>query len=229
MKAQWITGLVAAIVAVGAFGSAGQAAVITYDVVVVGSAQVDAGDSNVVFEVYADIQNDDSDNTNDGFMMGFLNIVDTGSLLGDLSFNLDMWTKYTGSSTGKVQDLDADGDNDLGSLDSNIPGDYVNPIALIFPGSVPMGGGDYVKLGWGTWHMTDASPAVGETTDMEIVPLVLSDPLPHRVKSDGNDVSLDGSGPLVDTTSFRITYVPEPMTLGLLAVGGLALLRRRRR
>jgi hypothetical protein len=51
---------------------------------------------------------------------------------------------------------------------------------------------------------------------------------PSRAYADWEEIQVDGSG--VDDVGIRIngSVVPEPATMGLLAMGGLALLRRRR-
>ena len=98
---------------------------------------------------------------------------------------------------------------------------------------------EFTCTGEGKWETTEFTIVTSTTNYLDLLLTGTFTPDPSGLLKDSFGapldptpgtlrISLNQSGPIVGWTG-TMTMVPEPMTMSLLAVGGLALLRRRRR
>lgn len=232
----------------GLAGPDAQAILVTYDLREAGTGAkvVDvcrAGDV-VEIDLYAIVQNLDGDPTNDGLLVTMGSFVsDPGPLFGDLRGDVagQPQTKTnnvapfdaTATQSGFQQDLDGDGDWDVGSYDAGSPAVLMWFIAG--SGMEPVMGVDSAEFLIGRTTFTVTEGGFGDATGILYVPRVRTTGIPsqrltNKFVSDGVTYKLSGADPEVSTSGLRVRMVPEPLTLvGVLAgVGALAryVLRR---
>jgi hypothetical protein len=239
---------VAAALSLAGLTSSSEAATITFDLRTTGGGKAaevqNAGDA-VTMNLYALVQNNDGVRTNDGFSLLHTSIISTEAATGPFG-NLSAVSLNTAvldagvSSGGTVQSLDGNAtDSEVGSNDTTQQPGYVvlsSGTATRF-GSGSGAGPTEFLLGSVTWTYSGGGQA--NSTSLQNFFL--------RVKTDGNALSRqtvkfttdgvvtnipgdnsDGAGAINLGDPVSITVVPEPVSLGLVGLGALAALRRRR-
>jgi len=217
--------------------SVGSAAVMQFTIESYNDANTLSGSDNVMhFRVYAvPVGVTPAD---DGFVLTYLNVKSSrvagdvnNPLLGNLSFSLDANWQGTGFSNGTAVDLDGDGDLDVGGTDPNFATGYVTPASIYLAQSIGQYGAK-VLVGDGTFTLTDGSAFAGKETVLEVSARVragtTSSAKVHKIIVDGVYGSYLG-GDISSGPGVVVSFVPEPMTLALLAAGGTALLAFRKR
>ena len=165
-------------------------------------------------------------------------------LINGLMDNTGFWNVVTALVPG---DLDGDGDADADDVDlivANIGGD---PGTYDMDGDVDVDGDDMIYFveiylaydsdgdgdpdGAGTFLGDFNADGVVDGTDLSIVNINFGSAVGFAGGNGNTDMIVNGTELSILAGTFgsvATAPVPEPMTLGLLAVGGLAILRRRR-
>lgn len=212
---------------VAALGASTQAALLLDVEVATGGKTAtiaNVGDT-VSLNIYADPQGADSNLTNEGFKSIFGKLVSgNGGLLGNLSLSLTSAFSGANSQAGLVQDLDGDGDLDVGGTVTNTSANWVYARTDLSP----VAPGDRFLIATATFTATSN---LGSTS------VNFLNRLPGSTNNgDGNwredgapkaDLTFSG-GSIVSGTPITISAVPEPTSLGLLGLSAIAALRRRR-
>lgn len=175
--------------------------------------------SVVTFSIYGQATGNDGSTANDGVLSFAGSLLSNGgTVLGNLSAARDATFLGTGGSNGLAQDLDADGDLDVGSNTPSASANFFSPRATGAPTPVF---GPQVLVGTATFTVS----AAGLTeTSVNFRP---------RVASTAGSWFEDGS----QITSSAFTAgapvsvaagIPEPTSLALVGLAGLGMLARRR-
>jgi len=197
------------------------------------TGEVSPTDGNVAFDVYVNILGIDSDLTNDKLVQTYGGLSTPGSLLGNLSLTLASNMANAPAVNGTVQDRDADTDSDVGGTIHNT---HVAGNEWIFGyGGISGVVGQHILLGSGVFTLNDVNPLIGETTGLLWTIRNKTDGLAgtktlHKFNVDGVLKQLVGSDAGLSVGSAPVvTFVPEPVTMVLLAGGSVVLLLRRRK
>jgi len=238
-----------------AAASSANAALITMDMRVQGGPAkgpvvITAPGQTVTFEIWAQVQNNDGNRANDGFLQSqgnALSAEDAGLLSGDLApvvLNTSLLDNAV-SSGGTAQNLDALAtDNEVGSLVVNTQAGFIvlNAGTSTKFGSGAGTGPTEFLLGTTTWT-AETVPGVNSTDSINFglrqSTSTLAAGRNYQFTSDGVAFAVrwdgrDSTGAIVPNAVAvgdaipLVTAVPEPAALGLLGLGGLAALRRRR-
>jgi hypothetical protein len=141
-------------------------------------------------------------------------------------------SRYWAADVGKTPGTDTEGNPTYDNFLGFGPGDYttagMQSITLISSGSHPDPDRKYVV------DITEIARAWYTEGNQGLVMVMVNDTWPHNDapylrdsdKSTSWDSKTNGGE---RCTEFIVTYAPEPMTISLLAIGGIAFLRRRRR
>jgi len=214
------------------------------------SAEVGAAGDVVSMSVWAYVL--DMGAGADGFMTAKYGIKSNdannapGRLRGNLASTLDSdFDSGTGALAGQNITLDGDTDLDVGGMPTiatTAQGNLmVTPMTDVVPAynetpdvtGVTIDGNNYVgwKMSTLTFTVSAGQTVDGLLTDVLFMPWNGTATIsPLKGKADGVTFNLKGSSTSVAVGSAPvITGVPEPMTLGLLAVGAAALMSRKRR
>jgi hypothetical protein len=183
------------------------------------------------FDLYGVVTGKDANLTNEGLQDTFFSILSTNTtppgLKGNLAISLVAPFNGPGSDPGTVQDLDGDGDLDIGSNDPNNPNGWV--FARAFP--IQTGQSEYLLA-----HVTftPTAPFVAGETDAAVGLRVTASPSVFSALWQEDGQERDSNG--VSTANGQylagapvILAVPEPASLSILAAPALALAARRRR
>jgi len=149
-----------------------------------------------------------------------------------LTFALDSVFMQTPYNHGTRQDLNSDTFKDIGS---NATGSETTTTGYHIYANHGSGWyeGNSFKLGSGTFTLAAGSYQVGDTGTVtwaywnRTVGTAAQKNNQH-FQLDDVKYQVTGADSHLKNEPLTITYVPEPATMGLIALGGLALLRRRR-
>ena len=211
-----------------------------YDLRVTGggtSAIVTANGQVISIDLFAVVTGASGNAAVEGFQNGFGAISSStgGNIKGNLSATLVNPFNASGATPGKVQDLDADGDKDVGSMSNS----YTTDLLFARAGSMQTTGGtpitDGIEFKLATLSFTVTSVAsFGDFTPITLAFRVPAFSQPLEISAlwtvDGVAQNSDGLGggtvPTVGTSV--MIAVPEPTSVALLSLAALALAARRR-
>jgi len=227
-----------------AAATSANAALLTIDTVVAGTGLKTANVLNpgdtVTLEFYARVANGDADHTNDGYQGAHLGIlsVDSGALgnLAPVTLNNSGFLDTALSTPGAQLNRDANPDMEIGGSDVNVAtGWFVPTTGTASKAGTGAGAGDTVFfLGSTTWTYTGGTGSTNVNTDLRIRTTgVGAAKQLFKYTTDGVVHSEDagvapGNTNVMLGAPVTINAVPEPAALGLLGLGALAGLRRRR-
>lgn len=184
------------------------------------------------FDLYAVITGQDSDLTNEGIQDAYFSIRSTNVFSSGLAGNLALTlaTPFDAlnslgqatASTGTIQDLDGDGDLDIGSNDSTVSDGW----ALARAASMQTGQSQYLLA-----HVTftPTAPFLGGETDITVGVRQMTSRIvvPAVWEEDGHGIDPSVGG-IYTSGAPVVIAVPEPSLLCLLLGPALALRYRRR-
>ena len=189
-------------------------------------------DGNVWYRVYAYFAGMNGSYADDGIATFQGSIRSSnGGLQGDLSFALrePNFTQGTGTQQGTVQNLDGDTDLDIGSNTATAQAGYIYGGT----GSVAMhteSDSNHILVGSGYFHTPTTWTMEANTMIAWSFRPKSNAPGVQQYKLDGNNKFWRGTETMLGADpGVNIIFIPEPMTLALLAAGGTALLAFRRR
>ena len=182
-----------------------------------------AGPGAVInFEVFALVSGQDGDTANDGiisFAGSFLS--GTGTVArGNMTAARDAQMMGFGGSNGLAQDLDGDGDLDVGSNTDGSANNFFSARANSAPQPIF---GQSIRVASAT--MTLSAVTIPGTDSL----------LNFRPRNATTAGSWYEDGTQITSANFsagqavRLTAIPEPATIGLASIAGLGLLARRRK
>jgi hypothetical protein len=225
-------------------------AMLTYDLRLVGggkSVTTANGGQVIQLELYAVVTRLDGSTLNEGFQDGWLDIVSSngGNVRGNLSATLASPFADNGSQNGVSQDLDGDGDKDLGSASAFLatPSHDANYLfarsATMDTTGIAITNGQEFKLATITFTVTNIVSASNSTPiHLSVVVPNFTSPIDLEAvwqedgqSSSNSDLHPGGTFP----NSFPVAgtdvliAAPEPGTALLVALGMLACAARRRR
>jgi len=197
----------------------------------------------VTFDVIASIADPDGNHANNGFGQQQSSLLSTEAASTGLFGNIaSVTTSNVGdtNSGGLSQDLDGHAqDNEVGSNNVSVGTNYFTNVMTATPFVFGTGSGapnsttDF-NLGTTTWtagsNLTD-----GNTTAISMAMRVatgnISSANTVKYSIDGTNHAEKGSNANIATSGFTITVaaVPEPTSVGLLGLGAMGLIARRRR
>jgi hypothetical protein len=217
-------------------------ATLTYDLRLASggkSATVYSVGDTLNLELYAMVTGAVGNSALEGFQNGFVSVLSStgGNISGNLSGTLVAPFTATGAQNGKSQDLDGDGDADLGSTLTQSNGDF------IFARSMPMqtsgtaiANGQEFKLANITFTVTGiATP--GLATPITLSAAVYSFTSPIEIEAVWQEDGVSSSNPTpggtfpssFPTVGAAVTVIPEPASMLFLPIGALLCAVRRRR
>jgi len=221
--------------------SSGTQASLTYDlraalssnpnnVVVDGkNVNVTQASGTITFNVFAVVVASDNGNALDeGFVAGNGNFLSTGaSVKGNLAALRGPLYLGTGGSDGTIQDLDNDGDLDVGGTNTTGAANFFNPRVGTAPTPI-MGASQLV--GTVTMSLTGGTLSGNTLVNFQVKPgnpLGTAQWIENGVSTIANGTTaIFQAGPDV---VLHTTIVPEPTTIGLIGLAGLGMLARRRK
>jgi len=193
-----------------------------------------AAGATVTFNVFAVVQNGDANSANDGFQLtnNALTSIDSGAL-GDLSpvtFNTSVLDAGT-SAAGTQMNRDANPDQEVGGADPAVVTGWITLSTGTTPKFGPGGAGNpEFLLGTTTWTYTGGTGSTNVNLEMRVrtsgntiqqqTVKYNSDGVAHSERGDNANIAVG--------SPVTVNVVPEPAALGLLGLGALAGLRRRR-
>lgn len=194
-----------------------------------------ANGDTVSFDVFANISNGNGNSSDDGLVNAFASFSSSinGAFRGDLLAARDSNFTASGSSAGKQVDLDGDGDLDVGNPVQTSATNWFNARANTAPTPIF---GNHIRIG--TLTLTITQILSGSTSVNVLLRNQPSSSAPYNWEEDGafltantaatNFGQVNQGAPVVfDTAGGGVT--PEPASVGILALGGLTALARRRR
>jgi len=187
---------------------------------------VNQASGTITFNVFAVVVAPDNGNALDeGFVAGNGNFLSTGPTHGNLVAARGPLYLGTGGSDGTVQDLDGDGDLDVGGTNTTGAANFFNPRVGTAPTPI-MGSSQLV----GTVVMTLTGGLGATTVNFQVKP---GNPLGTAQWIENGVSTIAGSGnpPAVFQAGspVNLNSVPEPTTIGLIGLAGLGMLARRRK
>jgi len=180
------------------------------------------------------VQNGDANSANDGFQLtnNALTSIDSGAL-GDLSpVTVNTAVLDSGTSLGGTQmNRDANPDLEVGGADPGVAAGWITlstgTAAKFGPGGA---GNPEFLLGTTTWTYTGGQGSTNVNLEMRVrtsgnavqqqTVKYNTDGVAHSERGDNTNIAVG--------SPVTVTVVPEPAALGLLGLGALAGLRRRR-
>jgi hypothetical protein len=234
MKTRLI-GVMAVVLAVGLVSGSAGAAIVTFSLEVdpsgpryISSKWADASDGNVLLDLYAYFASANGTYADDGIFGTVYGSLKSGvgGLLCDLSWAfVAPGLQATNWSAGTVQDLDGDGDKDIGGPDGQVATDWIN---LFSGANTLLSPDDGNRLLCGKVILTVTSFAPDPTVNWAFRNKTGLGNSLHSFKVDNVGFTATGTDTRIGVDT-PVTIIPEPMTMTLLAVGGTALVAFRRR
>jgi hypothetical protein len=206
---------------VRATGATGGAVLVNNKLVNVANAA--AGDT-VTFDVFALVSGNNANPNDEGLVNVFGSYLSNGGgLRGNSQATVNPNFRASGFSNGFMQDLDGDGDLDVGSNTNGSATNYFNARVNTAPTPAP---GPTHLIGSVTLTVSSLNASGGDT---------LFNYRPRFASTAGSwfeDGSATGTAQQgassIQSGAPVVLQVPEPATLGLAAIAGLGLLARRR-
>ena len=201
----------------------------------------------VKLQLWAMVTNADANNANDGFRLAQMSILSTPgqvNLTGDLAATSNV-PPFDGLSAqfGIPNDLDADGDLDIGDL--RTAGAHTDRFFIAstgamrvmwpaIPDSAKAAEPGFSSFFLGTFDFNFSSAALGSSTVLNVVPRIRMDGFPSDIHysnyvQDGENIGQNGNSAGVIRGPGVLIGIPEPSTLALLGscLLGLIVLARR--